>query len=61
MIDIQKVQSALAREKLDGWLLYDFRGQNTIAIDVLQVPEAILTRRWFYFIPAPVWRASRNL
>jgi Xaa-Pro aminopeptidase len=52
MIDIQKVQSALARERLDGWLLYDFRGQNTIAIDVLQVPEAILTRRWFYFIPA---------
>ena len=30
-LDISRIQSALAAEKIDGWLLYDFRGTNAIA------------------------------
>ena len=53
MIDITRIQQALRREHLDAWLLYDFRGQNLIAREVLETPaQAILTRRWFYCIPA---------
>lgn len=53
MIDVARIQQALLREHVDAWLLYDFRGQNTIAREVLGTPEhAILTRRWFYCIPA---------
>lgn len=53
MLDIPRIQEALKREKVDAWLLYDFRGQNTLAREVLGTPEhAILTRRWFYCIPA---------
>lgn len=52
MLDVAGIQDALRQEEIDGWLLYDFRGQNTIARDVLKTPEgALLTRRWFYFIP----------
>lgn len=53
MLDLPRIQEALKREKVDAWLLYDFRGQNTLAREVLGTPErAILTRRWFYCIPA---------
>jgi Xaa-Pro dipeptidase len=53
MLDLPRIQQALKREAVDAWLLYDFRGQNTIAREVLGTPEhAILTRRWFYCIPA---------
>ncbi|HZY90457.1 MAG TPA: M24 family metallopeptidase, partial [Gemmataceae bacterium] len=38
---------------LDGWLLYDFRGLNVLARRALHIPtDAILSRRWFYFVPA---------
>ena len=38
---------------MDGWLLYDFRGENPLARRVLRFPEgAHATRRWLYFIPA---------
>ncbi|MFO0844025.1 MAG: M24 family metallopeptidase [Gemmataceae bacterium] len=53
MFDLAKVQSALRDEGLDGWLLYDFRGLNVLARRVLGVsPDAHMTRRWFYFVPA---------
>ena len=53
MFDLASVQSALQAAKLDGWLLYDFRGLNVLARRVLDIPsDAILSRRWFYFIPA---------
>src|SRR5450631_3915550 len=53
MFDLQKVQSALRDEGLDGWLLYDFRGLNVLARRVLGFPtNAHATRRWFYFVPA---------
>lgn len=47
------VQAALAAEGLAGWLLYDFRGSNPVARELLAVPpDALLTRRFFYWIPA---------
>jgi Xaa-Pro dipeptidase len=53
MISIEHIQKALQRDSIDAWLLYDFRGQNTIAQEVLATPiNHILTRRWFYCIPA---------
>jgi Xaa-Pro dipeptidase len=53
MFDLSSVQSALRAAKLDGWLLYDFRGLNVLARRVLDIPsDAILSRRWFYFVPA---------
>ena len=57
-IDISAVQAALAADKLDGWLLYDFRGSNPIAAEVTAVSRQALqgghltTRRWYYLIPA---------
>jgi Xaa-Pro aminopeptidase len=53
MFDLQAVRAAIAELGLDGWLLYDFRGLNVLARRVLQMPtDAILSRRWFYSIPA---------
>lgn len=54
-IDVAAVQAALEAERLDGWLLYDFRGLNPIANDVTGVDRQgghLATRRWYYFIPA---------
>jgi Xaa-Pro dipeptidase len=53
-IDIAAVQSALAADQLDAWLLYDFRGINPIAADVTAVARQgghLATRRWYYLIP----------
>jgi Xaa-Pro dipeptidase len=52
-MDIAAIQKALVEEKIDGWLLYDFRGSNPIARSVIGFDEhQIATRRWFYLIPA---------
>ncbi len=49
---IEKIQSALGSEKLAGWLLYDFRASNPVAIGLLSPGETPhLTRRFFYWIP----------
>jgi hypothetical protein len=50
--DIQGIQQDLQAAKLDGWLFYDFRGRDPIAQRILQLPEGMRTRRWFYFVPA---------
>src|SRR5213592_4325719 len=53
MFDLSAVQNAIRQLGLDGWLLYDFRGMNILARRVLGLnPEHILSRRWFYFVPA---------
>src|SRR4051812_16034777 len=53
MFDLNAVQTALQQLGLDGWLLYDFRGLNVLARRVLDLGnDAILSRRWFYFVPA---------
>jgi Xaa-Pro aminopeptidase len=52
---IQDVQNALAADGLDGWLLYDFRGSNAIAADIVGVSRQgghLATRRWYYLIPS---------
>ena len=54
-IDIAAVQTALAADGVDGWLLYDFRGLNPIAVAVTHLDDQgghLATRRWFYLIPA---------
>ena len=52
MLDLNAVQAALRQMNLDGWLLYDFRGLNVLARRVVGLGgDAILSRRWFYFIP----------
>jgi Xaa-Pro dipeptidase len=50
--EIQDIQGDLRAAKLDGWLFYDFRGRDPIAQNILNLPVAMRTRRWFYFIPA---------
>jgi Xaa-Pro dipeptidase len=50
--DITGIQSDLRAAKLDGWLFYDFRGRDPIAQHILNLPEGMRTRRWFYFVPA---------
>ncbi len=52
MIPLNEIQQALQTEKLDGWLLYDFRGSNVIARRIVKLGDKITTRRWFYFIPS---------
>ncbi|MES2200596.1 MAG: M24 family metallopeptidase [Chlamydiota bacterium] len=50
---IHKAQELLLKEKVDGWLLYDFQKKNPLAIDFLEIAEEVhLTRRLFYWIPA---------
>ena len=53
MFDLSAVQSAIQGQGLDGWLLYDFRGLNVLARRVVGLgEEQMLSRRWFYYIPA---------
>jgi Xaa-Pro dipeptidase len=44
-------QAALRDAKVDGWLLYDFRGLNPVAAGVLGL-HGMVTRRIFAWIPA---------
>lgn len=49
----ERIQKLLTELRLDGWLLYDFHGQNPISQRVALFPEdRFATRRWFYFVPA---------
>ncbi len=53
MFDLARIQAAIADQGFDGWLLYDFRGINLLARRVVGLDGgAMLSRRWFYFIPA---------
>jgi Xaa-Pro aminopeptidase len=50
-------QAAIAKESVDGWLLYDFRRTNPIAGGLLGLGPVMLTRRIFVWVPregAPV-------
>lgn len=51
-LPLQAIQQALAEDRLDGWLLYDFHGSNPIAQRVAGLEGRHTTRRWYYFIPA---------
>lgn len=50
-LPIEAIQHALAADRLDGWLLYDFHGLNPIAARLAGLTGRHVTRRWYYFIP----------
>lgn len=53
MLDrIPEVQGLLQSKGLDGWLLYDFKGQNPTAVQAMDLHGHMLTRRWAYLVPA---------
>lgn len=44
------LQEALARERLDGWLLFDFQGVNPVVRSLVEL-EGMVTRRIFVWVP----------
>jgi Xaa-Pro dipeptidase len=52
-MNLAAIQSALRDQHLDGWLFYDHHHRDPLAYTILGLdPNAHVTRRWFYFIPA---------
>ena len=47
---LEAIQSALQTHHLDGWLLYDFRSSNPVAVQASGLARTG-TRRWFLWIP----------
>lgn len=53
MYNEQNISELLHKYSLSGWLLFDFRRSNSLACDFLKLPQdMLLTRRFFYWIPA---------
>ncbi len=50
-MEVPTLQEALEELGLDGWLLYDFHGQNPTALEVLGLGGTMITRRFFYLVP----------
>ncbi len=51
-LNITTIQKILNDRNIDGWLLFDFRGSNDLALEILGIKkESHLTRRFYYFIP----------
>jgi Xaa-Pro dipeptidase len=46
---VARIQEELRAHDVDGWLLYNFKGNNPVAGDLLGLPA--LTRRYFVWIP----------
>ena len=56
-MNLGSVQDYLRQQQVDGWLLYNFRDLNPIAVSVAELAWPG-TRRWFLWIPAqgsPRW------
>ncbi len=50
---LHEIQAALKQEQLDGWLFFDHHRRDALAYRVLEfTPGSMVTRRWFYFVPA---------
>ena len=50
---LKEIQTALREEGLDGWLFFDHHQRDPLAYRVLQfTPGSMVTRRWYYFVPA---------
>lgn len=52
-MDLKRIQKALQKYGIDGWLFYDFHNRDLLAYRILGLDSTkMATRRWFYFIPA---------
>jgi len=52
-MDLHAIQQALKKNRMDGWLFYDFHNRDPIAYRILGLDFGKFTsRRWFYYIPA---------
>ncbi len=52
-MNIEAIQAAIRAERLDGWLFFDHHQRDPLAYRILQfAPQGIVSRRWYYFIPA---------
>jgi Xaa-Pro dipeptidase len=52
-VRLAEIQAALREEGLDGWLFFDHHKRDPLAYRVLQfTPGSMVTRRWYYFVPA---------
>ena len=50
---LTEIQVALKAEGLDGWLFFDHHHRDELCYRVLQfTPGSMVTRRWYYFVPA---------
>ncbi|HVG46050.1 MAG TPA: M24 family metallopeptidase [Longimicrobium sp.] len=47
---VDRVRGELRALGLDGWLLFNFRGNNPVAGGMMGLPA--MTRRWFVYLPA---------
>lgn len=57
MMNLDSIRDYLRSQQLDGWLLYDFRGSNPVALHLAGLTSSG-SRRWFLWIPAagePRW------
>ena len=45
-MNLNEIQAYLTANQLDGWLLYDFRGTNPVALHVAGL-QSSGSRRWF--------------
>lgn len=52
-LPVNDFQDALRKESIDAWMMYDMRGSNDLAWQMLDVPpEAHCTRRWAVVVPS---------
>ncbi len=52
-MNLPAIQAALRERNIDAWLFYDHHRRDPIAYRVLGLPTTLMvTRRWFYVIPA---------
>ena len=50
---LNAIQKGITRAKLDGWLFYDFMGNDPVGRSIIKIsPDIMNSRRWFYFIPS---------
>jgi Xaa-Pro dipeptidase len=52
-MNLQAIQRAIRDAGVDGWLFFDHHYRDPLAYRVLNLsPKGIVSRRWYYFIPA---------
>ena len=52
-MNITDIQAAIRAEGLDGWLFFDHHRRDPLAYRVLRfTPGSMVSRRWYYFVPA---------